>query len=142
MSARQQLAKILPIHHQGNRQADSGPDTKLELYRLKKNFSSIIRFGKELSEKYGEVREMFTHYEMTERGESIMAELEERVAGLETGIAVANSKLDNIAEHYVTKAELKDVSINLADRISMNNRWVVGTGIALAGLILATPFIA
>lgn len=71
-----------------------------------------------------------------------MAELEERIAGLETGIAVANSKLDNIAEHYVTKAELKAVSINLADRISINNRWVIGTGIALGGLILATPFIA
>lgn len=46
ISARQQLAKILHIHHQGNWQADSGPDTKLALYKLKKNFSSIIRFGK------------------------------------------------------------------------------------------------
>lgn len=56
--------------------------------------------------------------------------IEERVANLEKGMAVVDTKLDNITENYATKADLKETQLSMI-------KWFIATAAALAGLIVA-----
>lgn len=55
--------------------------------------------------------------------------IDERVAKLETGVALINQKLDTFGEHYATKEGLKDLELNIS-------RWFMATTLVLVGVIL------
>ena len=66
---------------------------------------------------------------MTEHGPSMTIE------GVQT-------QIDRSLKHYATKEDTADVKIEVAKTETKTIKWIVGTGIALGGVVVATVGIA
>lgn len=61
--------------------------------------------------------------------------IEERVANLEKGMAVVDTKLDNITENYATKADLKALETEIHKMSTSITRWYVVTTVSIVALV-------